>query len=130
VRLNGGGEKAEWATAYLVTSGTVLRRGQPMWTMATSAEHSPCGDHSHQEQGRRVGPGDHPGRSNGNGPLTYGPGPLNNFSNFQTPLKLVNSKRRPTIFEYFEQLSPLGRVQILNRIHVINNGTEFNLNLP
>jgi hypothetical protein len=33
-------------------------------------------------------------------------------------------------FEYFEQLYPLRRLQILNKIHVINSGTEFNLNLP
>jgi hypothetical protein len=32
-------------------------------------------------------------------------------------------------FEYFEQLSQLGRLQILNRIHVVNFGTQFNLNL-
>jgi hypothetical protein len=33
-------------------------------------------------------------------------------------------------FEYFEQLSQLGRLQVLNRIHVINSGTQFNLNFP
>jgi hypothetical protein len=32
-------------------------------------------------------------------------------------------------FEYFEQLSQLGRLQILNIIYEINYGTEFNLNL-
>jgi hypothetical protein len=32
--------------------------------------------------------------------------------------------------ECFEQLSPLGQLQIRNRIHVINSGIEFNLNLP
>jgi hypothetical protein len=35
-------------------------------------------------------------RSNRNMPLTCGPGPLNNFSNFQTPLKLLNSERKPS----------------------------------
>jgi hypothetical protein len=30
-------------------------------------------------------------------------------------------------FEYFEQLSLLGRLQILNRIYVINSGTYCNL---
>jgi hypothetical protein len=33
-------------------------------------------------------------------------------------------------FEYFEQLSPLGWLQILNRINVINSWAEINLNLP
>jgi hypothetical protein len=74
-------------------------------------------------------------------PLVCGPGPLNNFSNFQTPLKQVNSKKlfrapkniqtlHAARFEYFEQLSALGRLQILNSIHGINSGTEFNLNVP
>jgi hypothetical protein len=34
------------------------------------------------------------------------------------------------IFKYFEQLSQLGKLQILNRIHVINSRTDSNLNLP
>jgi hypothetical protein len=33
-------------------------------------------------------------------------------------------------FQYFEQLSKLGQLQIRNRIHVINSGTQINLNLP
>jgi hypothetical protein len=41
-------------------------------------------------------------RSNKNGPLTCGPDPLTNFSNFQTTLKFVNAKRKlshaPKIF--------------------------------
>jgi hypothetical protein len=61
------------------------------------AERSPCGEHGHQELGRRTGPGNRPGQSNRNEPLTCGPGPLNNFSNFQTPIKHVNSKRRPCL---------------------------------
>jgi hypothetical protein len=32
------------------------------------------------------------------------------------------------IFEYLEQLSQLGQLQILNRIHAINSGTDFNFN--
>jgi hypothetical protein len=32
-------------------------------------------------------------------------------------------------FEYFEQVSQLGRLQVLNRIHGINSGIVFNLNL-
>jgi hypothetical protein len=109
--------------------------------VATVAKRSPHGERGHREQGRRTRPDDHPRRSNGNRPLTCGPSPLNNFSYFQTPLKFVNSKREPSVlkdiptlhearFECFEQLSPLGRLQILNIIHVINSGTEFNLNLP
>jgi hypothetical protein len=34
------------------------------------------------------------------------------------------------IFEFFEQCSPLDRLQILDIIHIINSGTEINLNLP
>jgi hypothetical protein len=33
------------------------------------------------------------------------------------------------IFEYSEQLPLLGSLQILNRIHVINSGTNSNLSL-
>jgi hypothetical protein len=70
------------------------------------------------------------GGQNRNEPLTGGPGYANIFSNFQTPLKLANSKRKLShapkniqtlhgaIFEYFEQISQVGQLQILNRIHV------------
>jgi hypothetical protein len=81
-RPNGGGEKVEWATASSVTSGAVVRgpshvgRQRPV---ATGTERSPHGEHDHREQGRHAGPGDRPGRSNGNGPLTCGPNPLNDF---------------------------------------------------
>jgi hypothetical protein len=66
---------------------------------------------------------------------------LNIFSNFQTPVKLQNSKRKPFLapkkiqtlhasrYEYFEQVSQLGQLQNLNKIHAINSGTYFNLNL-
>jgi hypothetical protein len=64
-RPNGGRGKAKWVTASLVMPGAVLGGG-------------------HWEQGWRTGPGHSPGRSNGNGPMTCGPSPLNNFSNFQT----------------------------------------------
>jgi hypothetical protein len=32
--------------------------------------------------------------------------------------------------EYYEQLSQLRRHQIVNGLHVINSGTDSNLNLP
>jgi hypothetical protein len=34
------------------------------------------------------------------------------------------------IFEYVEELSPLGQLQIPNKIVVINSGTGNNFNLP
>jgi hypothetical protein len=43
---------------------------------------------------------------------------------------LVGEQSRKDVASKFEHLSPLGRLQILNRIHVINSGTEFNFNLP
>jgi hypothetical protein len=113
--------------------------------MASSAtigsERSLRRERSHRESGQRVGLGDHSGRSNRNGLLTCRPEPLNNFqiSNstqtckfkkeafpYSKNIKTLNTAR----FEYFEQLYTLGRFQILNMIHVINSGTEFNLNLP
>jgi hypothetical protein len=106
VRPNGGGEKAEWATVSSVTSRAVVRRDNPRGRrqpVATGAERSLRDEHGHREQGWHVGLGDRPGQSNENGPLTCGPDPLNNFSNFHTPLKIVNSKRllshAPKIFE-------------------------------
>jgi hypothetical protein len=43
---------------------------------ATGVVHSPHGEHSHREQGRHAGLGDLPRWSNGNRPLTCGPGPV------------------------------------------------------
>jgi hypothetical protein len=37
--------------------------------------------------------------------------------------------RHGAIFEYSEQLSQLGRLEILNIIHVINSGIDCNLKL-
>jgi hypothetical protein len=83
-----------------------------------------------------------PGGQNGNGPLTGGPGPVKSIFKFSNSTQNCKFKKEAfpcpknikTLYmarlEYFEQLSQLGRVQILNRNHVINSGTEFNLNLP
>jgi hypothetical protein len=120
-------------------------RGKAKWAMASSAtigsERSLRRECSDREQGQHVGLGDRSGRSNRNGLLTCRPEPLNNFqiSNstqtckfkkeafpYSKNIKTLNTAR----FEYFEQLYTLGRFQILNMIHVINSGTEFNLNLP
>jgi hypothetical protein len=75
-------------------------------------------------------------------PLTGGPGPVKyifKISNSTQTCKFKTegflcSKNIQTLhaarFEYFEHLSPLGQLQILNIIYVINSGTQFNLNLP
>jgi hypothetical protein len=34
------------------------------------------------------------------------------------------------VFEYSEQLSQLGQHQVLDKIYVINSGTDSNLNFP
>jgi hypothetical protein len=79
---------------------------------------------------------------NWRGLLIGGPGLVKYILNFETPLKLANSKRKPSLtskifklcmqldLNNFEQLSPLGRLQILNRIHVLNSGTQLIMNLP
>jgi hypothetical protein len=69
------------------------------------------------------------------------PARFKDFSNIQNQLKICNfkidafpcSKNIQTLhdasFEYFEHLSRLGLLQIPNRIHAINFGTDSNLNL-
>jgi hypothetical protein len=84
-RLNEAGDKVRWETPPSVTSGEVVSGGGggtprgAVTLAATGAECSPCGERGPKEQGQRVGLGDRPGRSNGNGPLTCRPCLLNDF---------------------------------------------------
>jgi hypothetical protein len=76
----------EWATTSSATSGVVARGPSlVVWRRpaASSAECSLRGEHGHREQGWRAGPGDRPGWSNGNRPLTCSPSPLNDFQIFK-----------------------------------------------
>jgi hypothetical protein len=79
---NGGRGKAEWAATSSVTSGVVVRGASHVGRRrlaANGAERSTRGEHDYRQQGWRAGPGDRPGRSNGNGPLTCGLGPVKKF---------------------------------------------------
>jgi hypothetical protein len=83
-----------------------------------------------------------PSSQYGNGPLTCGPGLVKYIFKFPNSTQICKFIKETfawtkniktfhaTRFEYFQQLFQLGRLQILNKIHVINSGTEFNLNLP
>jgi hypothetical protein len=71
-----------------------------------------------------------------------GPSRFEFSSIIQTQQELVNLKMKAfplskniqilygRVFEYSEQLSQLGRHQVLDRIYVINSGTDSNLNFP
>jgi hypothetical protein len=70
-----------------------------------------------------------------------GPAQFELFSKIQTQLKICKFKMEVfpcskniktlhiAIFEHSKQLSPLGRLQIINKFQVINSGTDYNLNL-
>jgi hypothetical protein len=133
VQLNGKGEKRNGRQLPQMISGAVLRVANTCGrrrTATTSTEHSPCYEGGHREHGQRAGPGDRPGHSNENGPLTCGPRPLNNFSNFQTPLKILNSKRKPLLTQKIFKLCMLLYWNALNNcLHWVDFkfSTEFTL---
>jgi hypothetical protein len=54
------------------------------------------------------------GGQNGNGLLTSGPGSVKQFSNFQTPLKIVNPKKKPSLAQKIFKLCVLLDLNILN----------------
>jgi hypothetical protein len=81
---------------------------------ATGAERSPHGEHGHREQGCAQDRAIVPSGQNGNRPLTGGPGPVNIFSNFQTPLRFANSKRKYFLALKIFKLCTLLDFQILN----------------
>jgi hypothetical protein len=76
-----------------------------------------------------------------NGPLRGGSIPIVESHQFPNSIQTSKLKQEAfpcpkniqifhrTRFNYFDHLSRLGRLQILNAIHGINSGTEFNLNL-
>jgi hypothetical protein len=80
-----------------VMSGAVVRGDQPTWgcddrwSPAPSALHAVSAATGNREWASDQAPT--PGSQNGNGLLTGGPGLVKSFSNFQTPLKIVNSKK-------------------------------------
>jgi hypothetical protein len=100
---------------------------------------SPHGEHGHWEQGGLWDQVTILGSQNGNGPLTSRPGPVKKFfqnstlhSNLQIkkgsiPLLQNIKTLHGDKITYFEELSKLGRLQILNKIHAINFVKEFNM---
>jgi hypothetical protein len=88
-----------------------------------------------------AGPGSYLPDYNHSKLLTSGPSPFKQFPNefqsfqilkFKTesfPCSINTQTLYDARFEYFEQLSKLGQLQIPNIIHVINFGTDSNLNI-
>jgi hypothetical protein len=130
--------------ASSVTSGAGIRGGgQPTWGGDDRRPSAPlCGERGQREQGGAWDRTTVPGGQNGNEPPTGGPGPAKYIFKFSNSTQTCKYKKEAfpysknihslhaAIFEYLEQLSQLGQLQILNRTHVINSGTQFNLKIP
>jgi hypothetical protein len=90
--------------------------GQPTWCGDDHRQPVTVrGERGHREQGGAQDRTTVPGGQNGNGPPTGGPAQQNIISNFQTPLKLANTKRKP---------SPIQKIFILCMrlcLHILNN---------
>jgi hypothetical protein len=113
--------------------------------MATGADTSPHGGavtgRQPAKKWRQAGPGSYLPDYNHSKLLTSGPSPFKQFPNefqsfqilkFKTesfPCSINTQTLYDARFEYFEQLSKLGQLQIPNIIHVINFGTDSNLNI-
>jgi hypothetical protein len=130
----------EWAAASSMLSGAAIRgEGNPRGTVTT-------GGHWHRARPPEIGATRGTGRPslvvNRKRAADLWPRPVKYIFKYLNSTQMYKSKREAFLcskniqtlyaarFQYFQQLSQLGRLQSLNRIYVINSGTYFNLILP